>query len=373
VALYNIFIDATGIVPVPDGLGKYCFHLLNSVLRNEELHFTVLHQSALPATHSLFTLRKENVDFAPADIPVIGPGRDVGLFKLRSRINRCDLFHCLSSYFPIFGVSIPCIITVHDLKYLLYPDFFGNKVKELYYSWVIHRGITRATHIIAVSSATKSDLLKLGVCAEKITVIHEAVTITSIEKESNYSLANIEGVQQPYLLFVGANRPHKNVKRILEAYGRLREILGRDCPGFVFAGARFDMLRQTYVNEAGYRKMIFCGVVSDEKLKVLYKHALALVFPSLYEGFGLPILEAMAMGTPVITSDCSSMPEVAGDAAILVDPHNISQLVAAILRIAKHETERTRLRQVGFSRARKFLWENVAHSTIELYQTVLHK
>ncbi|MCK4672939.1 glycosyltransferase family 4 protein [bacterium] len=367
----RIFIDATGIVPIPDGLGKYSYYLLNSVLKNDNFNFTVLHQMDLPQTHSLFLLHKENVEFVPVRIPVIGPNRDISIFKLRNKINKHDLFHCLSSYFPIFGVSIPSIITVHDLKYLLYSDFFGNKIKEFYYSWVIRRGITRTKHIIAVSSATKRDLLNLGVPSEKITVIHEAATISSEERESDYRLTDINGVEQPYLLFVGVNRPHKNVSRIIEACGILRDNLGKECPGFVFVGARFDTLRQRYASVDKSKKLIFLGAVSDEKLKVLYKHAFALVFPSLYEGFGLPILEAMVMGVPVITSNCSSMPEVAGDAAILIDPHKVGQLVAAMLKIVQDETERIRLRQAGLRHVRKFLWERVAYLTIKLYETLL--
>lgn len=325
----------------------------------------------LPQTHPLFSLHKENVNFVPVRIPVIGPRRDKRLLNLRNMINKHDLFHCLSSYFPIYGVSIPSIITVHDLKYLLYSDFFGNKIKEFYYNWLIRRGITRTKHIIAVSLATKRDLLNLGVPPERITVIHEAATISSRERESDYRLTDLDGVEQPYLLFVGVNRPHKNVSRIIKAYSILRDNLGKECPRFVFAGARFDALRKRYASEDRSKKLIFCGAISDEKLKVLYKHALALVFPSLYEGFGLPILEAMVMGVPVITSNCSSMPEVAGDAAILIDPHQVSQLVAAMSKIVQDETERIRLRQAGLRHVRKFLWERVASSTIELYETLL--
>jgi len=360
-------------VPIPDGLGKYSYYLLNSVLRNSNFNFTVLHQMDLPQNHSLFSHRRSNVEFVPVRIPVIGPNRDVGLLKLRNKINKHDLFHCLSSYFPIFGVSIPSIITVHDLKYLLYSYFFGNKIKEFYYNWVIHRGITRTKHIIAVSFATKRDLVNLGVPSERITVIHEAATISSEESEPHHRLADIDGVEQPYFLFVGANRPHKNVARIMEAYSILRDTLGKECPGFVFAGARFDSLRQKYANEHKSKKLIFCGVISDERLKILYKHALALVFPSLYEGFGLPILEAMAMGVPVITSDCSSMPEVAGDAAILIDPQKVSQLAAAMLKIVHDDTERIRLKQAGLRRVKKFQWEEVACSTMELYETLLRR
>jgi len=369
-SLKRIFIDATGIVTTPTGLGKYSYYLLKAMLPKKNFHFTLIHQVDLPKSHLLFRLRNENVDFVPVQIPVIGPKRDMGLFKLRREINQYDFFHCLSSYMPAFGINIPSVVTIHDLKYLLFPKFFDNRLKTLYYNWIVRRGVRKAKRVIAISRATKKDLIALGVPAEKITVIYESVTIPF--KETNLDSNLPDQISRiPYLLFVGENRPHKNIDRIIEAYRRLMDKLGEKCPSFVFAGSNFESIYQKDAGKEKSKKLIFLGPVSENILVNLYKHAIALVYPSLYEGFGLPILEAMAVGTPVITSNCSSMPEVAGQAAILIDPQSVDQLVDAMMRIVQDKEERKRFRQFGLRRFSEFSWEKTAHSIIELYEDIL--
>jgi glycosyltransferase involved in cell wall biosynthesis len=172
-----------------------------------------------------------------------------------------------------------------------------------------------------------------------------------------------------FLLFVGDNRPHKNIIRIIASHRILLEKLGERCPFFVFAGPNFESLVKKYGNER-VKKLIFLGPVYEETLVSLYKHAVALVYPSLYEGFGLPILEAMSVGTSVITSNCSSMPEVAGSAAFLIDPYNVEELADAILKIVTDESERTRLRALGIQRVKQFSWSQTADSIIKLYEGI---
>lgn len=149
--------------------------------------------------------------------------------------------------------------------------------------------------------------------------------------------------------------------------------LGERCPSFVFAGPNFETLRQDYADKKQYKKLIFLGTVSDELLVSLYKYALALVYPSVYEGLGLPILEAMAAGTPVITSNCSSMPEVAGCAAVLIDPHKVAQLTEAMMRVVQDKSERERLKKLGLHRAREFSWGKAAHMTLDIYENILER
>jgi len=368
--LKRIFIDATGIVTTPTGLGKYSYYLLKAMLSKKNFHFTVIHQADLPKSHRLFHLRNENVDFLPVQIPVIGPKREIGMFNLRKKIEQCDIYHCLSSYLPTFGINIPSVVTIHDLKYLLFPKFFDNRLKTLYYSRIIRRGVGKAKRVIAISRATKRDLIALGVPAKKITVIYESVTIPFKETNLDSNLPDqISGI--PYLLFVGENRPHKNIDRIIEAHRRLIDKLGEKCPSFVFAGSNFESIYQKDAGKEKSKRLIFLGTASDEVLVNLYKQAIALVYPSLYEGFGVPILEAMALGTPVITSNCSSMPEVSGQAAILIEPHSVGQLVDAMMRMVQDKEKRERFRQLGLRRFREFSWEKTADMTIDLYKKVM--
>ncbi len=365
----KIFVDATGIVPVPTGLGKYSYYLLSSLLKRTEYLFTILHQSNLPESHDLFLLKNERVTFTPIHVPVIGPSRDITLWRLASEINSQDIFHCMSSYLPAFGIDIPCLLTVHDLKYLLFPEFFKNDLKTLYYSWIIRRGTRKAAHIVAVSEATKSDLISLNVSSEKITVIHEAATLSDTMSKLEAQLPDVLK-DKSFLLFVGDNRRHKNITRIIEAHQILLEKLGEGCPFFVFAGPNFERLVKKCSSER-VKKLVFLGPVYEETLVSLYKHALALVYPSLYEGFGLPILEAMSVGTPVITSNCSAMPEVAGNAAFLVDPYSAEKLADAIMKIATDETERRRLKALGIQRVKQFSWAQIAESILRLYEDIL--
>lgn len=368
----NILFDATGIVSFTTGLGKYSYYLLNALLSECDYHFTVLHQLNLPENHPLFYLDKKQLIFLPINIPVIGPLREIAILKMHKALKKYDLYHCTSSYLPAFGITIPAIVTVHDLKYALFPEFFNNRLKIMYYRWVISRGAKRARKIIAISASTKRDLINLGIDEAKISIIHESATIPIELAETECTLP--EAVRnRDYFFFVGDNRPHKNIPFIIKAYQRLIEILGEKCPYFVFAGAHYNNSQFSSVKSELKKKLIFLDIVSEKNLVCLYRNAIGLVYPSLYEGFGLPILEAMSLGTPVITSNCSSMPEVAGDAALQIDPHNVDQLIQSMLNLARHISERERLRKLGIERAKQFSWVKAAHKTIQLYNKVLQK
>jgi glycosyltransferase involved in cell wall biosynthesis len=338
--LHNICLDATGIVNFPTGLGKYTYHIVKGVTTCRNFHYTILYQRSLVKDHPLFGLASRAITFVPLDSPVIGPRRELIFTLLRRMISHKDLFHCLSSYLPAFGLDVPTIITVHDLKYLLFPQLLGSRMKAAYYSWIVQRGMHKATHIIAVSESTKKDIVRLGFDSIKIKVIHEANTLEYDEKTDSIPSGIAD---KPYMLFVGEDRPHKNIDRLLKAHRVLYDRMGARCP----------------------------RLVDDRALLQLYRNALALVYPSLYEGFGLPILEAMAAGIPVITSNCSAMAEVAGGAAILVDPRSIDQIEQAMARITLDPEERSRLRKLSLSHVRRYSWKKAALSTLQLYEEVI--
>ena len=359
----RILIDATGIVNIPTGLSKYSYYLLKSLLKNNRYKFTVLHRKSLKKTNPLFQINSAHVAFIDIDVPTIGPKRDYIMFTMKKKIINHELFHCLSSYLPAFDLQVPSILTIHDLKYLLFPAFFNNIFKTMYYKWIIHRGIRNASSIITVSHSTKHDIESLGVESRKIHVIYEAPTIDQhVESIPPENLKN-----KRYFLFIGENRPHKNILRLIQVYKETKKRLNDICPLMVFAGARYESIIPTF----GDNHLIFLGSVADSLLTTLYKNALALVYPSLYEGFGLPIVEAMKMGTPVITSNCSSMQEIAGNAAILIDPKNVNQLAEAMLNITQHENTRTRLIKLGRKRIMDFSWEKAARKVSELYEEIL--
>jgi glycosyltransferase involved in cell wall biosynthesis len=359
----NILIDATGIVNTPTGLGKYSHYLLKSLLKHKTYNFTIFYQKTLKTSHPFFQLKNKHTIFFPVDIPPIGPKREYGIFKIRNVVNKHDLFHCLSSFLPAFGLHIPSIVTIHDLKYLFYPEFFNNRLKRWYYKWIILKSIRKASHIIAVSQATKHDIESQEASSEKIHVIYEAPTI----------LFKTEGqlpevlYDKKYLLFVGENRPHKNIQRIINAYELVKSDMKDACPLLVFAGSRYE----PFMKDPGNNNIVFLGTVDEQMLVSLYENALALVYPSLYEGFGLPIIEAMKLGLPVITSNCSSMQEIADKAAVLVDPYDTAQLTSAMLRITRDKGARMRLKKLGYERANEFSWEKAAKETCGLYEKIL--
>jgi glycosyltransferase involved in cell wall biosynthesis len=366
--LHNICLDATGIVNFPTGLGKYTYHIVKGVTTCRNFHYTILYQRSLVKDHPLFGLASRAITFVPLDSPVIGPRRELIFTLLRRMISHKDLFHCLSSYLPAFGLDVPTIITVHDLKYLLFPQLLGSRMKAAYYSWIVQRGMHKATHIIAVSESTKKDIVRLGFDSIKIKVIHEANTLEYDEKTDSIPSGIAD---KPYMLFVGEDRPHKNIDRLLKAHRVLYDRMGARCPRLVIAGPASKRFAKSDSEITEKSNHIFVGPVDDRALLQLYRNALALVYPSLYEGFGLPILEAMAAGIPVITSNCSAMAEVAGGAAILVDPRSIDQIEQAMARITLDPEERSRLRKLSLSHVRRYSWKKAALSTLQLYEEVI--
>jgi glycosyltransferase involved in cell wall biosynthesis len=238
------------------------------------------------------------------------------------------------------------------------------------------RGIRKAAHLICVSEATKRDLVRyLGIPGEKMTVIYNGVD-HNVFKPCNEQ--NTSCFRSPYLLYVGSERPRKNLKVLLRAFSLIKK-QGRPFDSLkllkVGPAGRSDDFRKATLDEArrlGLESEIhFVERMSDQELAVAYSNAVALVFPSLYEGFGLPIVEAMACGCPVITSNVSSLPEIAGSAALLVDPNDGAALAEAMRRVILDQDLRGRLRAQGLLRAIDFSWDRTAEATFAVYKRIL--
>jgi glycosyltransferase involved in cell wall biosynthesis len=233
-------------------------------------------------------------------------------------------------------------------------------------------GLKRSEHIIAVSVSTKADLVhRLGIHEDRITVIYNGVDhgVFRPVLGSRFDF--------PYILYVGSERPRKNLGMLLESFAILRRE-SSPIPGLrlvkVGLPGRTDEFRQTTISEIGRlglnNEVIFAEYVCDKDLAAYYSSALALVMPSLYEGFGLPIVEAMACGCPVLSSNSSSLPEVAGDAALFFDPHDSQQLAQLICGLVAEPSLRHELRRKGFHRVQQFSWERTAYATLQVYREV---
>ncbi len=267
------------------------------------------------------------------------------------------------------------VVTVHDLTCLLFPQFHPLDRRVLF-RLSVRRAARLADAIIVPSAATGRDLAaRFPMARAKVHVVPHAPSPAFAPRRPEDCLPVLARhglAQQDYLLFVGNVEPRKNLQALLEAYGLMRKA-GDRAPRLVIAGGpgwKNRSIHETAQTSPFASDIRFLGYVPDGDLPALVSGALAFVYPSLYEGFGLPPLEAMASGTPVITSNRSSLPEVVGDAALVVDPDDRAALADAMARLASDATLREDLRARGLDRARRFSWDETARRTIEVYESV---
>jgi glycosyltransferase involved in cell wall biosynthesis len=288
-----------------------------------------------------------------------------------------DLIHDLTGIglFQWTGGAVATVTTIHDVFPLSYPGYSSQLDTLIYRHW-LPRVAPSLSAVITCSEQSRRDIERhLYVSPDRLGVIPHGVRSTFGIRPAPVVRAHLRqrfGIEQPYVLYVGALTQRKNIVRALEAFARLRE----DLPPlhFVLAGPR--TWRETPVEftiqQLGLVDCVrLTGPVSDADLAILYNGARLFVFPSLYEGFGLPVLEAMACGAPVVTANVSSLPEVAGDAAELVDPHDVEQIAAAMRRVLMDATHAARLRNAGLRWARQFNWARTARETLSVYRLAL--
>lgn len=296
-------------------------------------------------------------------------------WTLRFEVNRLslDLLHS-PDFIPPLSRNCRSVITIHDLAFLLYPHFL-TKESARYYGQ-IDQAVRSADHIIAVSHSTKRDLIRLlGVSERKITVIHEAANkiYRPIDKRiARQRVAQDYGIDYDYILFVSTIEPRKNLPTLIQAYQKLSDSYKCD-ERLVIAGTKGWLSEEVFtsIEKLGLKdKVRFLGRVPSEALLHLYNAAILLVHPSFYEGFGLPPLEAMTCGVPVIVSNVSSLPEVVGDAAEMIDPNEADELTVAMHRVLTNEAHRRCMIDKGLKRAANFSWQRAAKETLEVYRRV---
>lgn len=282
----------------------------------------------------------------------------VGL-ALQTFKDNLDVLFVPAHTLPIIRkLGLKTVVTVHDLGSQYLPQMHQLK-QRLYLSFMQKRQLQGATKIIAVSKATKEDLVrKIGIDPQKISVIYEGFD-KRLFKYYNLKPKN-------YYLFIGTVQPRKNLERVIRAVSYTKANL-------VIAGQKGWLSDEIYKlpKKLGIENRVkFLGYVPDEKLPKLYSGAIALVFPSLFEGFGLPILEAQACGCPVITSNVSSMPEIAGKGAILVNPYSVDDIKNAMLKLSMNHELKTKLTKLGLENIKRFSWEKCARETLEVLESL---
>ena len=290
-------------------------------------------------------------------------------------VGSVDLFHSTDFVLPPVRSSTVSVLTVHDLSFVRVPESASPRLKA-YLDRVVPTSVARATHVLADSSATKSDLVGLyDVQPEKVSVLLSGVSsrfrLQSDEliltTRSKYGIGSA-----PYILSIGTVQPRKNYSRLIRAIASLRS--QGYAHNLVIAGGKgwlademYETIRTTQMEN--FVKLI--GFAEDADLPALYSGATCFAFPSLYEGFGLPVLEAMACGTPVVTSNVSSLPEVAGDAGLTVDPYDVEELTYALKRVIDDSELRISLINAGLVRAGQFTWGKSVSELMRIYSKLL--
>ena len=265
------------------------------------------------------------------------------------------------------------VVTIHDLGFAHHPAAH-TPAQRMYHRVFTPLSVHRATKIIAISHATKRDLIAMyDVPAAKIAVVYHGVEprFKPLPRAAIAPVLQRYGIDQPFLLFVSTVQPRKNVARLIEAFARARRMLGDQPLRLVLAGKRGWLTEQIErrAAEVGVDEHVhFVGYVPDDDLPALLNGALAYVVPSLYEGFGMTVLEAQACGTPVLASNVSSLPEVVGDAGLLVDPLDVVAIANGMVRLVADGGLRTRLRERGLQHARQWTWERTAQQTLAVLE-----
>jgi glycosyltransferase involved in cell wall biosynthesis len=294
------------------------------------------------------------------------------------RREHADLFHAPHYVLPALT---PCrsVVTIHDCIHLRFPQYLPSRLGYAYARTSLWTATHRARRVITVSEASKRDILRyFRIPESRIDVIYNAIDERFWQEPSGDEMERVRQRYQltaPFVLYAGNIKPHKNLERLIEAFHLLRqENAGlRDVQLLIIGDeiSKYATLRRAVHRHKLHKFVRFFGFVSDQTLAALYRLADVFVFPSLYEGFGLPPLEAMASGTPVITSNVSSLPEVAGDAALMIDPYEPAAIADAMRRVLTDAALRADLRARGLARARGFSWERSIRRVHEIYREVL--
>lgn len=358
--------------PAPGGQGTYIRELIPALSRiDPSLQITLIH-SKFDAERRQFEpwMEQYRIEELPWSMRRAYPSWSVlGRPLLPAHIGSMDILHAPTpAGVPPAGPQQRTVVTVHDVAFLTRPDLFPRR-----WLWTYRAGLARAVRtadaLITVSRHTAEDVVRRAQADPA--KVHVAPLAAAVPMEPAVEALTRFKIQQPYILFVGTLEPRKNLIALVRAYRRLAG------PGFdhslVLAGGwgwNSGPLKQELSVEAP-GSIAVTDQVSSEEVDALYRGAATLVYPSLYEGFGLPVLEAMARGVPCVISKTTSLPEVAGDAAVFVDPKNIEELASAIERVTGDRALREDLRKLGLARAAEFSWDETARKTLEVYKSIL--
>jgi glycosyltransferase involved in cell wall biosynthesis len=352
------------------GIGEYAFELIKEFqkLKGNGTRFVIYLKKPpmhhMPPPTSTFSYK------------VIGPKKLWTQFGLPVNLylgKRPDVFFTPSHYAPRFS-PIPTAISVMDMSFIFYPELFLKKDLYQLTNWTKY-SVIAASAVFTISNSSKDDIIKTyGIDSKKVHVTYPGIKIqnSKVKAKNMEELRKKFGIKKEYILFVGTLQPRKNIERLVEAFSLLK-------------GQETNILQLLIVGKRGWQyeeilrspkkygvedKVKFLDFVEDNDLSLLYKNAVCFVLPSLYEGFGLPVLEAMKNGCPVLTSNVSSLPEAGGDAALYFDPNSAEDIARQIEKVIKDESLRASMVEKGKAQARKFSWEKTAAKTLKVLESL---
>jgi glycosyltransferase involved in cell wall biosynthesis len=360
------------------GIGTYIRNLIHALGAIDQENQYVL--AALRPDEPDLSGLPENFQIAVSQRPS-GARLDHASFYFFLKQLAPDLVHMPMNVVP-WLMPRPYVVTIHDMASLLYGD--APKMSRDLRLYLFRRGLLRAERVIAVSSATRRDVQTvLGVPPARIRQIYDApdprfgAAGKLVPEEERQRILERYQINYPFLLYAGTIRPQKNIPRLVEAFAVLRgdlesHPLYRDLRLIIIGDeiSKYPSVRRAVIQTRVENAVRFLGFVPFETLRVFFESASAFVFPTLYEGFGLPPLEAMASGTPVVTSNISSLPEVVGDAAELVNPENVFDIARGIREVLCDEDRRCTLLRRGYEQVQKYSWEMAASQVLSIYKEV---
>jgi glycosyltransferase involved in cell wall biosynthesis len=375
----NIGVDIRRITDF--GVGTYIRNIVRGLARcDSQNHYLLigdleraLEIGDLPANFRRISLRRGR-----------NPVADILEFRRVVGREGCELVHVPHLLTTPHYLPCPYVVTVHDLLDYMYRASNHSALRRALHFQFTQRMLHGAARIFAVSHFTKHDVQRLfGIPAEKVEVVYNAIDdrfrLGHASESDREFIAQRYQVSYPFILYAGRISPQKNIVRLIEAFSALKVelekegkfsdlkliIIGDDLSGH-------PDLRRTVIRSGVQNDVRFLGFVPIDVLRIFYDTAKVFVFPSLYEGFGLPPLEAMAHGTPVVTSNLSSLPEVVGNAAVLVNPENVFEIMRAVNRVLLDQGLRDRLKQRGYEQAARYSWDSSARRILQVYGEIVH-
>lgn len=355
-------MDARPLSIPTTGIGRYTQAILERLFDSEHQWFLYSHQPLLGKFDSLanVTVRCGNVRIAS-----LGSLYSQVVFPVWAKKDRVELFWSPRHHLPLcMGTSTAKVVTIHDLVWKTFPQTMSRLGRQIERA-LMPASLKAADAVIAVSSCTAREVASsFPACANRVQTIYEAPFLKSLDSP---------GAEGDYFLFVGTIEPRKNLVGLLRAYGLYRSKVAEPVPLKICGGKGWGLPElEKLIESDGLGGLVdVLGYVEDTQLPDLYRNARALLMPSLYEGFGLPIVEAFSQGTPVLTSNRGAMEEVAGDGGLLVDPENIEEMVSALARLTDDLELVEQLQLRAHARAKQFSWDTAAEETLSLMESLL--